>query len=68
MIHVGTCGWTDPTLLSCGRFYPSKKMKAEDRLKFYAQVFDTVEVDSTFYVIPSEQMVGLQTQRTPPDF
>ncbi len=67
-IHVGTCGWTDPTLLESGLFYPRAKMTAEERLKFYAARFDTVEVDSTFYALPSEKVIGLQTQRTPPGF
>ena len=67
-IHVGTCGWTDPTLIESGRFYPSPKMTAEERLRFYASRFDTVEVDSTFYALPSEKVIGLQTQRTPADF
>jgi uncharacterized protein YecE (DUF72 family) len=67
-IHVGTCSWTDPTLIAAGSFYPKKDMSAEERLKFYAQNFDVVEVDATFYVIPSEKVVGLHTERTPDDF
>lgn len=43
-------------------------MTAEERLRFYADHFDTVEVDSTFYVLPSEQVIGLQAQRTPANF
>lgn len=67
-VRVGTCSWTDPTLITAGSFYPKKDMSAEERLKFYAQNFDVVEVDSTFYVIPSEKVVGLHTERTPDDF
>ncbi len=67
-MRVGTCSWTDPTLTESALFYPALKMTAEDRLKFYASNFDTVEVDSTFYALPSEKVVGLQTQRTPDDF
>ncbi|HEB12963.1 MAG TPA: DUF72 domain-containing protein [Actinobacteria bacterium] len=66
--RVGTCSWTDPTLTESGLFYPALRMTAEQRLKFYASNFDTVEVDSTFYALPSEKVVGLQTQRTPDDF
>lgn len=67
-IRVGTCGWTDPTLIESNAFYPSRKMTAEERLKFYAAGFDTVEVDSTYYALPSEKVVGLQTLRTPDNF
>jgi len=67
-VHVGTCSWTDPTLIAAGTFYPRKEMSAEERLKFYAQNFDVVEVDSTFYALPSEKVIGLHTERTPDDF
>lgn len=68
MIHVGTCSWTDPTLINTTDFYPKVKMSAEERLRFYAARFDTVEVDSTFYALPAERMVQLQVERTPADF
>lgn len=67
-IHVGTCSWTDPTLIEDGSFYPSPKMTAEERLKFYSSRFDVVEVDSSFYAIPSEKVVSLHASRTPPTF
>jgi uncharacterized protein YecE (DUF72 family) len=40
-------------------------MKAEDRLTFYAEHFDTVEVDSTFYATPSPHTVNEWGLRTP---
>lgn len=64
-IRIGTCSWTDPTLIESEKFYPKKSMTAEERLKFYAANFNTVEVDSTFYALPSEKVIGLQTTRTP---
>lgn len=67
-IRIGTCSWTDPTLIESEEFYPQKSMTAEARLRFYAEQFNTVEVDSTFYALPSEKVVGLQTLRTPEDF
>ena len=67
-VHVGTCGWTDKTLIGSGEFYPDLRMSAEERLRFYAANFDTVEVDSTFYALPSEKVIGLQAERTPTDF
>lgn len=67
-IRIGTASWTDPTLIEAGTFYPSRKMSAEARLRFYARHFDMVEVDSSYYAIPSENGVGLQALRTPDDF
>jgi uncharacterized protein YecE (DUF72 family) len=45
---VGTASWTDPTLVKSDVFYPRALKTAEDRLRFYAEQFNTVEVDSTF--------------------
>lgn len=50
-----------------GSFYP-KGIKSADRLSFYAERFDTVEIDSTFYACPSPQTVEGWTARTPKDF
>jgi uncharacterized protein YecE (DUF72 family) len=52
-ILTGTCSWTDPTLIACGRFYPPGVTSAADRLRFYAEQFPIVEVDSTYYAPPS---------------
>ena len=68
MNYVGTCSWTDSTLIGESGFYPAKTMSAEERLRFYASKFNTVEVDSPFYALPSEAVVALQTARTPADF
>lgn len=65
--RVGTASWTDPTLLRSG-FYPNDRKTAEARLRFYAEHFDTVEVDSTYYALPSERNSALWAERTPPDF
>ena len=62
--RVGTASWTDPTLLRAG-FYPAAAKTAEARLRFYADHFDTVEVDSTYYALPSERNAALWAQRTP---
>lgn len=65
--RVGTASWTDPTLLRAG-FYPATTKTAEARLRFYAEHFDTVEVDSTYYALPSERNATLWAQRTPDSF
>jgi len=67
-IRVGTCSWTDPTLLSCGQFYPDSARSAEARLHYYSSQFDLVEVDSSYYSLPGERTGYLWAQRTPENF
>jgi uncharacterized protein YecE (DUF72 family) len=67
-IYVGTCSWTDPTLIDAGTFYPAKDMTAKERLGFYAEHFPIVEVDATYYAPPSEQVAGMWVERTPHRF
>ena len=64
-VRIGTCSWADEALSKW--FYPPK-LPAKERLAWYAQHFDTVEVDSTFYRLPSESMVAGWAERTPPGF
>jgi len=52
-ILVGTASWTDKTLIECGAFYPPGCSSAEARLRHYASVFPLVEVDSSYYAMPS---------------
>jgi len=63
-ILVGTCSWTDPTLIQSGRFYPDWARSAETRLQYYASQFPIVEVDSSYYALPSEKTAGLWVTRT----
>ena len=67
-IKIGTCSWTDPTLIETELFYPDTDMSAEERLVFYAERFPIVEVDSTYYAPPSERVAGLWVERTPAHF
>ena len=67
-IRVGTASWTDPTLISSGRFYPDSARSAEARLQYYASQFNIVEVDSSYYALPNERNSYLWTERTPNDF
>jgi uncharacterized protein YecE (DUF72 family) len=64
-VRIGTCSWADEALSKW--FYPPK-LPAKERLAWYAQHFDTVEVDSTFYRLPSESMVQGWAERTPDEF
>jgi uncharacterized protein YecE (DUF72 family) len=67
-IRVGIASWTDPTLISSGRFYPDSARSAEARLQYYACQFNVVEVDSSYYALPNERNSYLWTERTPDDF
>ena len=64
-IRIGTCSWADDALSK--HFYPPK-FPAKERLAYYADHFDTVEVDSTYYRLPSKSMVEGWAERTPDDF
>ena len=68
MIRVGTCSWTEKSLIKSGQFYPGTIKTAEDRLRHYAGTFSTVEVDSTYYAIPGRSTCSLWAERTPRDF
>jgi uncharacterized protein YecE (DUF72 family) len=64
-VRIGTCSWADEALSK--HWYP-KGLPAGERLSYYAQHFDTVEVDSTYYRLPAEEMVGRWAERTPDGF
>jgi uncharacterized protein YecE (DUF72 family) len=66
-IRVGTSSWTDPTLIDSG-WYPVGAKDAETRLRYYASRFPLVEVDSTYYGMPSERNAALWVERTPASF
>ncbi len=67
-IRIGTCSWTDPSLIRAGTFYPGTVRTAEARLAFYASQFNLVEVDSSYYAMPSRRNGTLWVERTPEDF
>jgi uncharacterized protein YecE (DUF72 family) len=64
-IRVGTSGWSYDDWV--GSFNPAGVAKA-DYLGWYAGTYDVVEVDSTFYRPPSENMVRGWAARTPAQF
>jgi uncharacterized protein YecE (DUF72 family) len=67
-ILVGTASWTDKTLVECGRFYPPEARSAEARLRYYASQFPLVEVDSSYYGMPTPANARLWAERTPEHF
>jgi uncharacterized protein YecE (DUF72 family) len=67
-IRIGTASWTDPTMTAPGVFYPRGADSAEERLTFYAETFPIVEIDATYYALPSARVAEAWVERTPPDF
>ncbi len=65
-IRVGVCSWADETLTKV--WYPKGVKSGEDRLRYYAERFDVVEANSTYYRLPDPQMVENWAERTPPGF
>jgi uncharacterized protein YecE (DUF72 family) len=64
-ILVGTASWSDPGFVE--HWYP-KKMPAGDRLAWYAQHFEMVELNSSFYSVPDARLVERWCRSTPDDF
>jgi uncharacterized protein YecE (DUF72 family) len=64
-IRVGTCSWADEAL---SKYWYPKGVPPGERLRYYAEHFDTVEVDSTYYRLPVEEMVERWAERTPDGF
>jgi uncharacterized protein YecE (DUF72 family) len=64
-VLVGTASWSDPGFVE--GWYPPK-LPAGDRLPWYAQHFEMVEVNSTFYAVPDARLVDRWSRATPNDF
>jgi uncharacterized protein YecE (DUF72 family) len=64
-IRVGTSSWADPEFVR--DWYPPK-LPAAARLGWYAQHFNYVEVNSTFYSVPVQKVVQRWDAETPLDF
>jgi uncharacterized protein YecE (DUF72 family) len=74
-LRIGTSGWNYPTGKGTwnGLFYPASRSKRAgtagfDELRFYAEHFDTVEVNSTFYGPPRAEITRGWAERTPAGF
>src|SRR2546421_3805540 len=64
-ILTGTASWTDPGFIA--EWYPPK-LPASQRLRWYAEHFNLVEVNSTFYRIPDARIVQNWCDQTPQGF
>jgi uncharacterized protein YecE (DUF72 family) len=74
-VRIGTSGWSYPSGKGKwnGLFYPATRSKRAgthqfDELRFYAEHFDTVEVNTTFYGQPRAEITRGWAARTPPGF
>jgi uncharacterized protein YecE (DUF72 family) len=67
---IGTAGWNYPSGKGTwnGVFYPRIRPKGFDELRYYAEHFDTVEVNSTFYGQPKTEVCRRWAARTPAGF
>src|SRR5919204_4432613 len=65
-IRIGTCSWADEGLVK--HWYPRGVSSPAARLAYYAERFDTVEVDSPFYRLPAPETAAKWGERTPAGF
>ena len=63
--YVGTSGWSYKEWK--GSFYPAD-LPADEMLRYYAGRFPSVEVNNSFYRVPSERVVMEWAEQTPPEF
>jgi uncharacterized protein YecE (DUF72 family) len=64
-VLVGTSSWADPGFVK--EWYPPK-MAARERLPWYAQRFEYVELNSSFYAVPDRNTVHKWVKETPDGF
>jgi uncharacterized protein YecE (DUF72 family) len=65
-VRIGTCSFADDALTK--HWYPPGVRSSEQRLRYYADHFDTTEVDSTFYRLPAAETTAAWASRTPDGF
>jgi uncharacterized protein YecE (DUF72 family) len=64
-IHIGTSGWNYPQWK--GRFYP-EELPQESWLAYYAERLGSVEINNSFYQLPSEETFSAWRDQVPADF
>ena len=65
MIYVGTCGFSYKDWI--GPFYPGT-IRSQEMLPYYARCFPAVEIDSSYYGVPTRKTVERMDRSTPPEF
>jgi uncharacterized protein YecE (DUF72 family) len=67
-IRVGTASWTDPEFIKAGWYPDEVKSDAAARLRYYAEHLNMVEVNASFYALPTVETVESWERRTPQGF
>ena len=67
-VRFGTAGWSDAALSRDALFYPKAVKTPESRLAYYAEHFELVEVDATYYALLAAETVARWVQWTPASF
>ena len=67
-IRFGSASWTDPTLVKSRLFYPPTARSPEARLRYYCERFSMVEVDASYYALPTRRQAALWRDRSPVTF
>jgi uncharacterized protein YecE (DUF72 family) len=67
-ILIGTCSWTERTLVQESDWYPKRSMSAGERLAYYGARFPIAEADSTYYFPPTPELCRSWAERTPRGF
>jgi uncharacterized protein YecE (DUF72 family) len=67
-VRIGTASWTDPEFIKAGWYPADVKDDAEGRLRYYAAHFPMVEVNASFYALPTVETTAAWAERTPDDF
>ncbi|TMJ13227.1 MAG: DUF72 domain-containing protein, partial [Bacillati bacterium ANGP1] len=66
-IYIGTCSWAEKTFVKSG-FYPPSVRTAQDRLRYYATQFPTVEIDASYFALLPSAYSRRWAEETPPGF
>ena len=66
-IYVGTCSWAEKSFIK-SEFYPRGVRRAEDRLRYYATQFPTVEIDASYFALLPPAYSQRWAEETPPGF
>ena len=65
-VRTGTCSFADEALVKA--WYPKGVRGGEERLRYYAERFDTCEIDSTYYRLPARGTTAQWAARVPNGF
>lgn len=65
-VRTGTCSFADEALVKA--WYPKGIRSGEERLRWYAERFDTCEIDSTYYRLPAPEQFAQWAERVPDGF